>query len=64
MVIMGIVQVTHWRLDYIMNEVSIGALLMLFGANEDKKPKGMLAQLNLDDAALANMGLKVKDKKG
>ena len=33
---MKLVQMTHWRLDYIMNEISIGALTLLVDSLGDE----------------------------
>lgn len=57
---MGIVQLTHWPLNYIMDGVSIGALRTLFDAQEKEKATGILANPHLDDDALAQMGFVVK----
>lgn len=57
---MALIQLTHWRLDYVMN-LSIGALHVLLGAEESQKPKGMLAEKTLNKAELEKMGLKVKE---
>lgn len=53
---MQLVQLTHWRVDYIMNEISIGALMLLCSTSENGKPTGVLAGKDLTEDA----GLKLK----
>jgi hypothetical protein len=56
---MGIIQLTHWPLDYVMDGISIGALRTLFDG-DGKKATGILASPKLDEEELSKLGFKIK----
>jgi len=60
-IIMSIIQLTGWTLSYVMDEISIGALNVLFESvhEETNKPTGLFADPNLDLSKLKGLtGLK------
>ena len=57
---MNLVELTHWRLNYIMDEVSIGALQVLCGTGNGDKPTGLLAKEHLTEQDAKTAGLKLE----
>lgn len=60
---MSIIDRTGWTLQYVVNDISIGALYALLDITEEEKPRGILAKQNLDKDELTKMGLIMKGKK-
>lgn len=57
---MGIIQMTGWTLDYVMDKISLGAMITLLRQiTPSDRPSGLWAQANLDKEKLKESGIRV-----